>query len=162
MRKYGVVLALVVVSVVVWVASASAISSPQTFSLLAVDNGRGQPFNNFMFQRSPVAGDQFPISEDLYKWAGTKRGAKVGSDRGAAEFLVVTNNGANGWAVFNVQANLPGGTIIVSGQSANEQGPSKFTLAVTGGTGIYANARGYVNVRGMAGNKTNLDFHLLP
>ena len=107
MRKYGVVLALVVVSVAVWVASAAAIRGPQTFSLLAVDNGKGQPFNNFMFDRAPVAGDQFPISEDLYKWAGTKRGAKVGSDRGAAEFLVVTNNGANGWAVFNVQANLP-------------------------------------------------------
>src|SRR4051794_2028230 len=84
MRKYGVVLALVVVSVAVWVASASAISSPQVFSLLAVDNGKAQPINGFMFQRAPAAGDQFVISEDLYKWAGTKRGAKVGSDIGVA------------------------------------------------------------------------------
>ena len=160
MRKYGVVLALVVVSAVVWVASASAISSPQVFSLLAVDNGKGQPINGFMFDRAPVAGDQFAISEDLYKWAGVKRGAKVGSDLGVAMFLTATKSSES--TVFNVQTNLSGGTILVSGVARLTNGPSKFTLAVTGGTGKYANARGYVNVRGMSGNKTNLDFHLLP
>jgi hypothetical protein len=160
MKKYGVVLALAVVSVAVWVASASAAGNPKVFSLLAIDNGKGQPFNGFMFDRAPRAGDQFPISEDLYKWSGVKRGAKVGRDAGVAMFLTATKTG--GSTVFNVQANLAGGTIVVSGIGPATNGPSTFTLAVIGGTGIYADAHGYVRVRGMAGNKTNLDFNLLP
>ena len=160
MRKYVVALALVVVSVAVWVASASASANPNVFSLLAVDNGKGQPFNGFMFDRAPRAGDQFPISEDLYKWAGVKRGAKVGHDAGAAMFLTVTKT--SGSMVFNVQANLPGGTLIVSGIGPATNGPAPFTLAVVGGTGKYADAHGYVKVRGMSGNKTNLDFNLQP
>ena len=36
-----------------------------------------------------------------------------------------------------------------------------ITLAVTGGTGTYADARGDVNVRQLPGDKTNLDLHLL-
>jgi hypothetical protein len=161
-RKHVLLLALVVVSVAVWVASASAAGNPKVFSLLAVDNGKGQPINGFMFDRAPSAGDSFPISEDLYTWAGAKRGARVGSDHGSAMFLVVANKGAHSWTVFNVQANLPGGTILVSGVAPLTNGPSRFTLAVTGGTGKYANAHGYVTVRGMAGNKTNLDFNLNP
>ncbi len=40
--------------------------------------------------------------------------------------------------------------------------PLKFTLAITGGTGKYANVHGHVNVRQLPGNKTSLTFHLLP
>jgi hypothetical protein len=64
--------------------------------------------------------------------------------------------------MFTVQANLSGGTILVGGIVSFKNEPLKFTLAITGGTGAYANARGYVNVRQLPGNKTNLDFHLLP
>ena len=39
MKKYGFLLAFVLVSVAVWVASASAISSPQVFNLLALSRG---------------------------------------------------------------------------------------------------------------------------
>jgi hypothetical protein len=133
---------------------------PKVFSLLAVDNGKAQPLNGFAFDRGPRAGDQFPISEDLYKWSGVKRGAKVGRDAGVATFLTVTKTG--GSIVFNVQANLPGGSIIVSGIGPATDGPSTFALAVIGGTGTYANAHGYVKVRGIGGSKTNLDFNLLP
>jgi hypothetical protein len=160
MRKYVFVLALAVLAVVGWVASASAGGNPKVFSLLAVDNGKGQPINGFLFDRAPRAGDQFPISEDLYKWAGAKRGARVGRDAGTAAFLTVTKTG--GSIVFNVQANLPGGTIVVTGLGPATNGPQTFNLAVIGGTGIYANAHGYVKVRGIGENKTNLDFNLLP
>lgn len=161
MRKYGIALALIVVSVAVWVASASAISKAQTFSLLAVDNGKGQPINGFLGDRAPLAGEQFAVSDDLYKWAGTKRGAKVGTDQGIVTFLSVTANGGSN--TFTVQANLSGGTILVGGIiSYKNQNPSKFTLPITGGTGKYAGAHGYVDVRALPNNKNNLDFHLLP
>ena len=164
MRKYGVVLALVVVSVAVWVASASAISKPQVFSLLAVDNGKGQPINGFMFDREPVAGDQFPISETLYKWAGTKKGAPAGHDQGFATFVVVGK--ASQTSLFTVTAYLSGGTIFVNGMGlTTEQGDEGLTLPIVGGTGRYAGARGYVVHRPLGngnGNKSNLEFHLLP
>ena len=160
MKNYAVVLALVVVSVAVWVASASAAGNPKVFSLIAVDNGKGQPFNGFMFDRAPRAGDQFPISENLYKWAGAKRGAKVGSDHGAATFMTVTKSG--GFASFNVQLNLVGGTILVGGMGPIAQGGTTYTLTVIGGTGKYAGAHGSVKVRDLRGNDENLDFNLLP
>ena len=160
MKNYAVVLALVVVSVAVWVASASAAGNPKVFSLIAVDNGKGQPFNGFMFDRAPRAGDQFPISENLCKWAGAKRGAKVGSDHGAATVQTPTKN--CGFASFNVQLNLSGGTILVGGMGSIAQGGTTYTLTVIGGTGKYAGAHGSVKVRDLRGNDENLDFNLLP
>jgi hypothetical protein len=160
MKRYGLMLAVLVLSAAVSVASASASGTAQTMSLLAVDNGKGQPINGFMFQRAPAAGDQFAISEDLYTWAGTKRGAKVGSDLGVATFLTASRNGGSN--MFAVQANLKGGTILVGGVVRVTSGPSNFTLAITGGTGKYANVRGTVNVRQLPGNKTSLAFHLQP
>ena len=162
MRKYGVVLALVVVSVAVWAASASAASKPQVFSLLAVDNGKGQPINGFMFDRQPVAGDQFPISETLYKWAGTKKGAAAGRDLGIATFVNVGKTSQT--TLFTVTAYLNGGTLFVDGMARTINGPASLTLPIVGGTGTYAGAKGYVTVRplGTSGNYSNLEFHLLP
>ena len=145
MRKYALVFGLVVVSVVVWVASASAAGSPKVFNLLAVDNGKGQPINGFMFDRQPVAGDAFPISENLYKWAGTKKGAPAGHDLGIATFVNVGQSSQT--TLFTVTAYLNGGTVFVNGMSRTVNGPASLTLPIVGGTGKYAGARGYVNVR---------------
>ena len=166
MRKYGV--ALVVVSVVVWVSSASAISSPRTFSLLEVSSDVQLPIGDFTFNRAPVGGDRFAFANDLYKWAGTKKGARVGHDTGLATF--VTGFGPNfshkATALFTAQAFIPGGTILIQGfGQINPNGPSKYTFPIVGGTGTYANVRGYIEVRDIGNGqtgKTNLEFHLLP
>ena len=73
MRKHGVVFALCAVSIAVWVASASAISSPQTFSLLEVSGNNDQPLGDFTFDRPPAGGDRIAFTSKLYKWAGTKK-----------------------------------------------------------------------------------------
>ena len=73
MRKYGVVFALAWCRVAFWVASASAISSPQTFSLLEVSGNNDQPLGDFTFDRPPVGGDRIAFTNRLYKWAGTKK-----------------------------------------------------------------------------------------
>ena len=87
MRKHGVVFALCVVSVAVWVASASAISSPQTFSLLEVSGNNDQPLGDFTFDRPPAGGDRIAFTNKLYKWAGTKKGAPAGRDQVMISFI---------------------------------------------------------------------------
>ena len=66
------------VSVAVWAASASAISSPQVFSLLEVSGNNDQPLGDFTFDRPPVGGNRIAFTNKLFKWAGTKKGAAAG------------------------------------------------------------------------------------
>ena len=163
MKRIALALGIVALSVAVWVASSgSAISGPQVFTLLSVDSGTAQPINGFTFDRAPRACDQFGFADNLYKWAGTKRGAKVGTDQGIGTFLTVTESG--GTQVFNAQANLSGGSILVSGViTYTNTSESTFKLAVIGGTGKYDNVRGYIIVKQLpVGDNSNLEFHLLP
>ena len=168
MRKSVLVLALAAVSVVVWAASASAISSPKVFSLLDVASNVEQPIGGFTFDQPPVGGDQFAINDILYNWAGTNKGVRVGRVQGIGTFQ--TGFGANftrpATVLFVVQAYLPGGTVVAQGYGhVNPRGPSRFTFPVTGGTGVYANARGYVKTRDLGNgdtNNTSVQFRLLP
>jgi hypothetical protein len=169
MRKQGVVLGVIALLAAVWAASGLALTSPKVFSLLDVSSQTAsEPIGGFTFNRAPVAGDQFAIADDLYKWAGIKRGARAGRVRGIGTFQ--TGFGPNfsrpATVLFVAQASLPGGTVLVQGYGqVKPHGPSKFTFPVIGGTGIYANARGYVVVRDLGtgdSNNSNVDFHLLP
>ena len=168
MRRYGVVLALIVLSVAMWVSSASAISSPQTFSLLEVSGNNDQPLGDFTFDRPPVGGDRIAFTNKLYKWAGTKKGAPAGRDQVMISFITGFGSdfSMNATALFTAQVFLQGGTIFAEGYGqVNNDGPSKYTFPILGGTGKYANVRGYVNVRDLGdgnSNKTNIEFHLLP
>jgi hypothetical protein len=168
MRRYGVVLALAVMSFAVWAMSAAAISSPKVFNLLDVASNVEQPIGGYTFEQPPVGGDQFAINDILYKWAGTKKGVRVGRVQGIGTFQ--TGFGANftrpATVMFVVQAYLPGGTVVLQGYGhVNPGGPSQFTFPVVGGTGVYANVRGYVKTRDLGNgdtNNTNVEFHLLP
>jgi hypothetical protein len=161
-RKHVAMLALVAVPLVVVAGAASAgSSSQQVFSMLAVSQN-AQPINGFTFDRAPRAGDQVGIAETLYKWAGTKRGARVGRDQGIGTFLNVAKNSQT--TLFSVQAFLGGGTMLAEGVGRTSDRPTNLTLPIVGGTGKYAGASGYVNVRplgGNDGNNSNLEFHLL-
>ena len=76
--------------------------------------------NGFEFQRPPRPGDKINIGDTLYRWAGTKRGAKVGSDRGIITFMSVGQNGGTG--SLNAQFYLPGGSVVVRGSSTSLAG----------------------------------------
>ncbi len=166
MRRYGVVFVLVLLSVAVWAQAASAIKSPQTFSLLEESTPNGdQPLGDFRFDRAPVGGDRIAFRNTLYRWNGTQKGARVGHDQVMLSFI--TGFGPNfskkATALFTAQVFLPGGTIFAEGYGrVNPNGPSKYTFPILGGTGTYANVRGYVNVRDLRDDRTNIRFHLLP
>ena len=99
----------------------------------------------------------------------SQRGARVG--RVEVLHTFVTGFGPEfshkATVLFVAQVYLPAGTILVQGygQISPGGGPARFTFPIVGGTGTYANVRGYVNLRQLGdGNqgKTNLTFHLLP
>ena len=167
MRKW-IAFALVVAVAAVLAGSGSALNRPVVFSVLDAPPQVDQQMGSFNFENPPVGGDQFGFHHTLYRWAGTKKGARIGHLQVVITF--VTGFGPTytlpAQILVDAQASLPGGTIMVVGYgrlAAN--GPSRLTLPVVGGTGTYSNARGYVKVRDLGnGNisKTNLEFHLKP
>ena len=167
MRKLWLLLAVIVLSVAVAATSASALNAPRTFSLLDVTLQQ-QPIGGFSFDRAPVAGDQIGFVDGLYKWNGVKKGARVGHLQALLTFITGFDfhSPRAPIALVDAQAYLPGGTVMLLGYvKLNPGGPSKFTLPVVGGTGIYADVRGYINVRDLGNgesNASNIDFHLLP
>jgi len=162
------VLAAIAASAAVWSASSPALNSPRVFSLLDAPPGTDLQLGDFTFDRPPVGGDRFAFVHTLYRWAGTKKGARVGSLRVVVTF--VTGFGERfdhpALVLVDAQATIPGGSVMVTGYgNLNADGPARLTLPVVGGTGIYDNVRGYVKVRDLGnGNidKTNIEFHLLP
>jgi hypothetical protein len=152
---------------VVAVSSGSALTKPQTFSLLSVSSDTETPIDGFTFQREPVPGDRFVFTDQLYKWAGIKRGAHVGHDEGICTFtrISVTSSSFGGSAQCAATFFLPGGQIEVQGVLPIVEGPLNFVVPVIGGTGVYANARGTVHIRDLGNGdtgKSNNEFHLLP
>jgi hypothetical protein len=152
-------------AVVVLVSPASALTGPQTFSLLSVESPNGVEIGGFGFQRAPVPGDRFAFTDQLYKWAGAKQGAQVGRDEGLCTFTKIdTSGGFRATAQCTASFFLPAGQIVVSGFVHFTDAPLNFAVPVIGGTGAYANARGYVRIRDIGGQdsgKSNNVFHLL-
>jgi hypothetical protein len=66
--------------VAVWTTSAAALNNPRVISVLdahpGVDLPMGFDFDQPISHR--VGGDQFAFTHTLYRWAGTKQGARVG------------------------------------------------------------------------------------
>jgi hypothetical protein len=157
---------LVVLAVAV--TSASAIDRPQTFSVLEIDESDpGTIINGFQFQRLPVAGDRFAFKSGLYRWAGSKRGVRIGHDQGICTFIRVAGSGR----ALSIDAHcaagmfLPAGQVLVEGIGHFGEGPSRFEIAIVGGTGSYANVRGFVRIRDLGSGDSghsNLEFHVMP
>jgi hypothetical protein len=150
------------------VSTASGLSAPRNFSLLDVSRNTDQPIGDFTFDRPPRPGDRFAFTDDLYRWAGTKRGAHVGIVHGLGTFIIGFGDKFThkGMVLFTAQAHLPGGSLMLEGfGQINPNGPSKFVFPVIGGTGIYANARGTVTVRDLGngqGDNSNVDVRVTP
>ena len=161
LRRLWLVPALVALTAAVWALSASAVDGPQTFSLLEVDIPKNdRALGDFRFDRPPAGGDQFVVTNALYD-----NGSRVGRVRVLHTF--VTGFGPRfthtATMLFLAQVYLHGGTMLVQGYGqVNPDGPSKLRFPIVGGTGRFANVRGYLDVRNLSERKTKLEFHLLP
>jgi hypothetical protein len=160
--------AILALSVAFWASAASALEGPRTVSLLEFDASEA-PLGNFTFDRAPAPGDQFTETNVLYHWAGAKsKGARVGHDRVLLTF--VTGFGAKFTHRATIHAigqlYLPDGTLLAEGfGNIPADGPHRFEVPIVGGTGVYADARGYMTTQGLGNGhtpKTRLDLHLQP
>ena len=167
MRVSLAFLGTLVVALSVAVASASPLDRPQTFSLLEVDQSDASTNLDFDFQRLPKPGEGFAFKSSLYKWAGTKRGARVGRDVGVCTFVRVSPSQEHFSATAHCAAGifLPSGQVLLEGFIELTEGPGNFDVPVAGGTGAYANARGFVHIRDIGAEDSGhsaMTFHLLP
>jgi hypothetical protein len=167
MRRLIVFVGTVASVLFVAVASASGLSRPQTFSLLEIDESDASVNLGFDFQRLPRPGDQFAFKSGLYKWAGTKRGARVGRDEGHCTFVRVAGNEQHLSLDAHCAANffLPAGSVLAEAFLHLPEGPLNADIPVIGGTGAYANVRGFIHIRDLGTGdlgRTSLTFHLLP
>jgi Dirigent-like protein len=101
----------------------------------------------FPDNREPAFGDRFAFTDDIYRWHGARRGARVG--HATIDAVVIGPNLSRLSAV----AYLPGGTLVIFGDNSLSARSQK--LSVIGGTGIYATARGELLVRNIGGENTN-------
>jgi hypothetical protein len=143
------------------VSPASGLTGPQTFSLLDVEQSSAE-LDNFNFSGPPKPGQRFAFTNTLYKWAGTKRGARVGRTEGLCTFTRFSGSIAT--AHCTASFFLPGGQIYAAAFLRFGEGPGNFAVPVLGGTGIYSNVRGYIRIRDLGQNsgKSNNEFHLTP
>ena len=160
-KKLGLILAVFVVAFVAS-ASASALSAPEVIRILEVPEGFTPLSASLNFDQGLKAGDSFAFVQGLYAWAGTKRGKRIGHIDGSCQIVSAVSNGA-GTSYCTVSAFLPAGQILFQGFQPFTAGPGKFVYPITGGTGLYSNARGWVNIKdiGFSGKTADV-FHLAP
>ena len=96
--------------------------------------------------RPPKLGDLFSFHDEFYKWNGTKRGAHIGHADGTAVYL------GHGMGQISGVGSFAGGTVNVAGELSFSSRTS--TLAVIGGTGAYATARGELTIRTINSTKS--------
>ena len=139
-----IALGLLAVGVIVAAAGGSATSAAATFTVVeratsdaVTDTGK----------KGDSAGDLLTFANALYNAGNTK---KVGTDTGYCVRTVAGNQWECWWTAF-----FAGGQIVVEGPFL-DAGASK--LAITGGTGKYSRARGWMDLRARNDKGTEYDF----
>ncbi|HET9460786.1 MAG TPA: dirigent protein [Gaiellaceae bacterium] len=98
-------------------------------------------------KKGDSAGDILTFANELYNSANTK---KVGTNNGYCVRTVVGKSWECWWTAF-----VAGGQVTVEGPFL-DAGPSK--LSITGGTGKYSRARGWMDLRARNDKGTEYDF----
>jgi hypothetical protein len=103
----------------------------------------------------PSAGDEGVVHSPLFD----TNGAQVGTLDVRFQFTFVDLATGQLAVEADFTSSLSGGKITAQGSA----GPTNsFTAGVTGGTGVYQNARGQVRVAFKSNNTTVLTYHLIP
>ncbi len=121
-------------------ASSPGLTAPETM-VVTVRGGTSSFINNAGSPNGFDPGDMLILTQPAYRGTGTTR---IGTG-----FVTLVATGADS-AQLHASLKLNGGDIELGGIQPPADGP--FTLAVTGGTGAFQNARGQAMVNVAQGN----------
>lgn len=154
-----VALAVVCAYGVVVVGMGSAITGPKVIRVVSI----GTVDVNLDAEGEPTAGDRFFSAGALHSWVGTKPGKRIGHQVVLCTLAAAHFKRGSASVFCTAQFFLPGGTVSTESFLRLTDGPQKFTVPVTGGTGVYFNASGSIAIREIGESGTNaLTFHLKP
>jgi hypothetical protein len=141
-------------------ASGAAAGRPRTISFLEVNTsfagiGGFNPTGN----AAPGVGQGFTFTSTLYKWAGTKKGAKLGHDQVVCTITSADTSTGAIEAQCAATNFLPGGTIQLAGPT-NFNSPVT-NVAVVGGTGIYVGAQGAARIKNIGGENSSSSAYVI-
>ena len=156
--KRSILILAGLVAALVATTSVSALDRPEVVSVLVLPEGF-TPLTDIDVTRFK-AGDSFGFVGGMYTWTGTKKGNRTGRIDGSCQIVSAVSPAGRGTLACAATAVLQAGRILFEGH--DELGPHK-TFPITGGTGRYANARGWVTIKeiGFSGKTANV-FHVLP
>jgi hypothetical protein len=155
-----ILLAFVVASLIV-ASSAQAINRPQVINLVDVEERFSSPDGAFD-EGPPEVGAAFFSTDALYRWAGAKRGARVGRLEVMCTFTKVELAREAATAYCTAQAYLPAGQILLAGFIRFSEQSGGFRVPVVGGTGAYSNAGGVTVIRDLRSGNQALTLRLFP
>ncbi len=139
-------LAVLVATTSALVAAAPAAAAPTVIRFLEVEQQDLSHFVDANHNNQGDAGDVFIGTSYLYKWAGTKKGARIGT----AHFICTVVGSNSGQCA---------GTFSFSGGAVTAAGYIVFggtdLVPITGGTGKYVGARGTFSSRSLGGDESN-------
>lgn len=107
-------------------------------------------------------GDAFAYVQGIYAWSGDHHGRRIGHLDGTCQ--IVSNISANGAGKAYCVAHifLADGQILFQGIQPFSAGLSRYRYPITGGTGRYQTARGWVSIRDLSETGKTADiFHLV-
>ncbi|MER7764910.1 dirigent protein [Streptomyces sp. NPDC097619] len=140
---------------------ASAADPPTEFTLYAKELPADESDGSSESTDRPEVGDTFAFADDLYR---VKDGPVVGRD--GVSCVVVRASGSGGdmhCAGTLVLNGGPGGQIAAQGLTQfdmTDSAMSGYDIAVTGGTGDFKDARGYIRVTDEGDGYQKMDFRL--
>jgi hypothetical protein len=157
-RRWLLVVGAVAATLAVVVGPATAAGKPQTISVLAIDTFTGIEGYTPGSATMPTIGSGYVGYGTVYKWAGLRRGARIGSIRILCTFTSAGVDPSASSMFCNTTLFLPRGQLEFS--RFTSQAPV-VDLPVVGGTGAYAHACGYVRVDRIGVNKFADTLHLM-
>ena len=146
-RSFALVIGLAVLAVATVVATAGGNSTSPAATFTVVERATTDAVTNKGVKKGDSLGDVLTFANEIYNADNTK---KVGSDNGFCVRTQVGKAWGCVWTTF-----LPSGQLTVDGPFL-DAGDSK--LAITGGTGGYARARGWMNLHARNAKGTEFDF----
>ena len=140
MRKFTILggVAAATVLTITWISTGPADSAAG--KVIRVYEHDTQQTSLDLGEKGESAGDLFIYSGDLFNKKG---GKNIG--RAAGQCLTVSTGSVHAESICSVHMTLASGKIIAEGlaNTADIFGGKTVTIPITGGTGIYRNARGY-------------------